>query len=77
MKNKLINYLLDIISGNKKGLIPAILRILLILLSYIYRLAVMLRNLLYDKDIIKQGRVAAKTISIGNITTGAQVKPRQ
>lgn len=74
MKNKLINYLLDIISGNKKGLIPAILRILLILLSYIYRLAVMLRNLLYDKDIIKQGRVAAKTISIGNITTGGTGK---
>jgi len=74
MKKRLINYLLDIISGNKHGILPIIIKFLLKLLSYLYGFAVIIRNFFYDKNLIKQGRVAAKTISIGNITTGGTGK---
>ncbi len=74
MKKRLLNYLLNIISNNKNGLLPIIIKFLLKVLSFLYGFAIIIRNFMYDKNILKQGRVAAKTISIGNITTGGTGK---
>ena len=74
MNKSLKNYLLEIIRGNKKGFFPGLIRLKLRFLSYLYGFVVLLRNFMYDKKILKSGRVNAKTISIGNITTGGTGK---
>lgn len=43
-------------------------------LSQLYRSAVGLRNIAYDKGIIKSERVAAPVISVGNVTVGGSGK---
>lgn len=43
---------------------------LLEFLSLFYGFAVKLRNLLYDKNILKSVKINAKVISVGNLTTG-------
>ncbi|MFW5994277.1 MAG: tetraacyldisaccharide 4'-kinase, partial [Halanaerobiaceae bacterium] len=74
MNTGLRNYILEIIRGNKKGPVSNLIKLKLRLLSYLYGFAVFIRNLMYDKNIFKRGRVDAKTISIGNITTGGTGK---
>lgn len=51
-----------------------ILRAVLRFISVFYRLAVALRNLLYDISIKRQTKVSAAVVSIGNITTGGTGK---
>ncbi|MFW6377956.1 MAG: tetraacyldisaccharide 4'-kinase, partial [Bacillota bacterium] len=74
MNTGLRNYILEIIRGNKKGPVSNLIKLKLRLLSYLYGFAVFIRNLMYDKNIFKRGRADAKTISIGNITTGGTGK---
>ncbi len=47
---------------------------MLVVFSFFYRLAVTLRNRLYDKSILKTAKVPAAVVSIGNITTGGTGK---
>ncbi|MBU1260692.1 MAG: tetraacyldisaccharide 4'-kinase, partial [Planctomycetes bacterium] len=42
--------------------------------SLFYRFAVALRNMLYNKSLLKTAKVPAAVISIGNITTGGTGK---
>lgn len=51
-----------------------LLRSVLLVLSVFYRIAVALRNMLYNKSILKTVNVPAAVISIGNITTGGTGK---
>lgn len=74
MNKQLENYLLEIIRGNNKGPLAILIKIKLRLLSYIYGLVVFLRNFMYDLNFLKKTGVEAKTISIGNITTGGTGK---
>jgi tetraacyldisaccharide 4'-kinase len=46
----------------------------LLVFSFFYRIATALRNMLYDKSILKSAKVPAAVISIGNITTGGTGK---
>lgn len=74
MNKSLRNYLLEVIRGNKKGLLAYSIRLKLKLFSYVYGLAVLTRNFMYNNNILTKNRVDAKTISIGNITTGGTGK---
>lgn len=45
-----------------------------IFLSYIYRMIVYIRNILYDSSLLKQRRLSGSVISIGNISSGGTGK---
>ncbi|MCX5633343.1 MAG: tetraacyldisaccharide 4'-kinase [Phycisphaerae bacterium] len=51
-----------------------LLRSILLIFSFFYRIAVALRNLLFDFSIFKRTKVDAAVVSIGNITTGGTGK---
>jgi len=61
-------YYLDIIAGEKKGFFARVVRFFLVLLSFVYRLVIALRNLAYNLKIFKTTGVEAKVVSVGNIT---------
>jgi tetraacyldisaccharide 4'-kinase len=63
-----------IISGQKKGLDASLLRALLYGASLPYWGIINLRNLFYDKNILKSHKANLKVISIGNITAGGTGK---
>lgn len=63
-----------LISGQKKGIAAAFLKIFLAVISCVYSIIIKLRNLLYDKKIFKTHHHKAIVISIGNITTGGTGK---
>lgn len=69
-----IQWLLEIISGEQKGLFAALVRFLLWCLTPFYRFAVRHRNRQFDSGSKKIESVAAKVISVGNITTGGTGK---
>lgn len=48
--------------------------VILSFLSFLYRLAITLRNKIYDVGIVKQEKLPCKVISIGNITVGGMGK---
>lgn len=52
----------------------SILNTLLSLLSLLYRAIVAVRNVCYDKGILKQRHLSCKVVSIGNITAGGTGK---
>ena len=64
----------SIISGERAGAVPAILRFLFEVMSWFYAIAVGVRNLLYDAHVLKQIKLPVPVISVGNITTGGTGK---
>jgi len=64
----------SVISGERAGAWPAILRFFFEIISWFYALIVGLRNLLYDANIFKQIKLPVPVISVGNITTGGTGK---
>jgi tetraacyldisaccharide 4'-kinase len=71
--------LLEIISGKRTGLAPAMIRLGLGCLTPVYRLAIFFRNRKYrraiqqhDETIVKQAEIPV--ISVGNLTTGGTGK---
>jgi len=64
----------QIISGEKRGLIAGIARLILRILSWVYGLGLGLRRLFYHLGIFRPGMLPAKVISVGNITTGGTGK---
>jgi len=63
-----------LISGQREGLWPSILRFLLLLVSMVYSAIIRTRNFLYNQGWLKRHHVEAAVISIGNITTGGTGK---
>ncbi len=63
-----------LISGQRPGLPPAVLRLLLTFASQFYSIVIRLRNLLYSRRWLKTHRSEAVVISIGNITAGGTGK---
>ncbi len=69
-----ISSLLKIISGEQAGLLASIVRACLGCLAPLYRVAVWYRNRQFDSGSREVETVAAKVVSIGNITTGGTGK---
>lgn len=69
-----IPWLLRIVSGKQKGPLAALVRALLSCLTPFYRFGVWYRNRQFDSGSREVKPVAAKVISIGNITTGGTGK---
>ncbi|NQT01273.1 MAG: tetraacyldisaccharide 4'-kinase, partial [Planctomycetes bacterium] len=63
-----------LISGQKRGRVAALLRLLLGAASAAYSLAIRYHNFLYSKGLLKAHQAEAAVISIGNITTGGTGK---
>jgi len=72
--DELEQYAIEVILDRKHGFRPALLRVLLWLLSSIYRLIVQLRIYLYRSRIIKEHQLGCLVISIGNLTVGGTGK---
>ncbi len=64
----------SIISGERAGAMPAILRFLFEVVSWFYAVVVGIRNALFDVGIFKQVKLDVPVISVGNITTGGTGK---
>lgn len=65
---------IEIISGQRRGLLPAIARCGLTLLTPFYGTATLARNFLYDVSLLRRHTVNVPVISVGNITTGGTGK---
>ena len=63
-----------ILSGRRKGFFPGLLRLLLLVLSFLYRPVVALRNFLYDRKLRPVRSIDARVICVGNLTTGGTGK---
>lgn len=72
--NKAIQYLDSIISGERKGLIPAILKAELLTLSFITSKSTKLRRHLYSRGLLPSKELPCKVISIGNVVVGGSGK---
>jgi tetraacyldisaccharide 4'-kinase len=68
------HYYRSVISGERAGAWPAILRAVFAVLSWGYTGIVVGRNWLYDLGILRQHRLPVPVISVGNITTGGTGK---
>jgi tetraacyldisaccharide 4'-kinase len=64
----------SVISGERAGAWPAILRFYFEVLSWGYGVVIAVRNLLFDWGIRKQVKLPVPVISVGNITTGGTGK---
>lgn len=69
-----VEYLDNVISGKKNGILPAFLRYKLLEISWLSLGIVKFRNQLYQKRVIKSKRLPCKVISIGNIVAGGTGK---
>ena len=64
----------NLVSGQTSGPLAALARLLLVLLSWPYSLAVRVRNGLYSLHLLRAQKVDAVVISAGNLTTGGTGK---
>ena len=64
----------ELISGRTKGLVALFLRFILTIAAIGYQTAIKIRNLLYDRGLLKPKVAKAVVISIGNITAGGTGK---
>ena len=70
----MIGYLQSVISGERRGFFPAILRGKLLVLSWIYLGVVKLRRWLYSKGVPRARNLPCKVISVGNVAAGGSGK---
>jgi tetraacyldisaccharide 4'-kinase len=72
--DELEQYAIEVILERKHGFRPALLRLLLRILSSIYLVIVQLRLYLYRNRILKEHQLGCLVISIGNLTVGGTGK---
>ena len=66
--------LLEILSGERRGVVPAMARGGLSLLTVPYRLAVAARNAAFDLGLLPSYAAGVPVVSVGNLTTGGTGK---
>ena len=71
---KFINYLEDVVSGKQRGASSAILKLLLLLVSWISLGVMKLRRWLYTRGMMQTSSLPCKVISVGNIVVGGSGK---
>lgn len=69
-----INYLEDVISGRQSGAFSTVLKLLLLLISWISLVVVKLRRWLYARGMMQTSSLPCKVISVGNIVVGGSGK---
>lgn len=75
MQRRLESYFLNVITGKQKGVIASLLRVLLLLLSWPFRLIVASRNWVFDRGwVSRYFPPVPVVISIGNIVVGGTGK---
>lgn len=67
-------FAIDVISGQRRGLWPGLLRAGCEVVSWGYAAAMMLRNAAYDRSWLATHRAGVPVISVGNLTTGGTGK---
>ena len=67
---KLVKHLESVISGERRGVSSAILKLALLKISWIYLGAVKLRRWLYSKGLLRTKHLPCKVISVGNVVAG-------
>ncbi|MGB9596580.1 MAG: tetraacyldisaccharide 4'-kinase, partial [Candidatus Poribacteria bacterium] len=72
--SKVIQYLDSIISGEREGLIPSILKIELHSLSFLTLAITKLRRLAYSQGLFGSKELPCKVISVGNVVVGGSGK---
>lgn len=69
-----MSYLESVISGERRGLFSAVLKLKLLQISWIFCGIVRLRRWLYSKGILPTKHLPCKVISVGNIVVGGSGK---
>jgi len=64
----------SVISGERAGVMPALLRFVFEIASWFYTIGVEFRNFLFDRGLLRVQRLNVPVISVGNITTGGTGK---
>jgi tetraacyldisaccharide 4'-kinase len=72
--DKIIQYLDSIISGEKKGVLPSILKGEMLELSFFALALTKLRRWMYSCGLINSERLPCKVISVGNVVVGGSGK---
>jgi len=67
-------YLYQLVHGEKRGLVAALLLGALRFISFVYGLGVNIKLGLYKSGLLKQHKLACRVISLGNITVGGTGK---
>ncbi|MEP6757386.1 MAG: tetraacyldisaccharide 4'-kinase [Chthonomonadales bacterium] len=70
----MMDYLIEIIEGKRKGVVASVVLILLTLLAYVYMVGLKLFLLPYKLGIRKQFRLPCPVVSVGNLTVGGTGK---
>ncbi len=71
---KLEQYALSVITGERKGRVATLLRGFLRLLSYLFGAVVQLRLWLYSHGILRHHTLGCQVVSVGNLTVGGTGK---
>ena len=74
MRKKLLNYLKAVCVGKRNNYFDRFIRVMLLLLEYIYFIIIKLREFLYKPGIFKTRELATRVICVGNITAGGTGK---
>ncbi len=67
-------FYISVVSGERRGVLAALLRALLFVLSAVYRVVLAVRAAAYTIGVRRRHRVPCKVISVGNITVGGTGK---
>ncbi len=64
------DFLHALATDRKKGFFADLLKLFLLVLSYVYRLGILIRKFLYKAGLLKTHKLSKPVISVGNITWG-------
>ena len=71
---RVLVYIYQVVTGRRLGIIPALICIMLLPLSWLYCLLVMACRFCYERGILKSKRLPCVVISVGNIVAGGTGK---